>query len=50
MVVMIGYSDSAKDAGMLSAGWAQYRAQEALLDTCHSHGVSYSCFTVAAAR
>jgi phosphoenolpyruvate carboxylase len=37
MVVMIGYSDSAKDAGMLSAGWAQYRAQEALLNICQSH-------------
>ncbi len=44
MVVMIGYSDSAKDAGMLSAGWAQYRAQEALLDTCHSHGVKLQLF------
>lgn len=28
--VMIGYSDSAKDAGFLAAAWAQYRAQEAL--------------------
>ena len=44
MVVMIGYSDSAKDAGMLSAGWAQYRAQEALLNICQSHGVSLQLF------
>lgn len=44
MVVMIGYSDSAKDAGMLSAGWAQYRAQEALLTICQSHGVSLQLF------
>ena len=44
MVVMIGYSDSAKDAGMLSAGWAQYRAQEALLNACQSHGVSLQLF------
>jgi phosphoenolpyruvate carboxylase len=29
--VMIGYSDSAKDAGMLAANWAQYKAQEALV-------------------
>ena len=29
--VMIGYSDSAKEAGILSAQWALYRAQEALL-------------------
>jgi phosphoenolpyruvate carboxylase len=27
---MIGYSDSAKDAGFLGAAWAQYRAQEKL--------------------
>ena len=25
--VMIGYSDSAKDAGKMAAAWAQYRAQ-----------------------
>ena len=29
--VMIGYSDSAKDAGVLAASWAQYRAQDALI-------------------
>jgi len=28
--VMIGYSDSAKDAGFLGAAWAQFRAQEKL--------------------
>ncbi len=28
--VMIGYSDSAKDAGTLAASWAQYQAQELL--------------------
>ena len=28
--VMIGYSDSAKDAGTTAAAWAQYRAQEKL--------------------
>ena len=31
-MVMIGYSDSAKDAGMMAASWAQYRAQEALVN------------------
>lgn len=25
--VMIGYSDSAKDAGRMAAAWAQYNAQ-----------------------
>ncbi|MCG6201847.1 phosphoenolpyruvate carboxylase [Psychromonas antarctica] len=29
--VMIGYSDSAKDAGVMAANWAQYTAQEALV-------------------
>ncbi|NVK25167.1 MAG: phosphoenolpyruvate carboxylase [Gammaproteobacteria bacterium] len=29
--VMIGYSDSSKDAGVLAATWAQYQAQEALV-------------------
>ena len=30
-LVMIGYSDSAKDAGRLAASWAQYETQEALV-------------------
>ncbi|HEY5715606.1 MAG TPA: phosphoenolpyruvate carboxylase, partial [Psychromonas sp.] len=29
--VMIGYSDSAKDAGVMAANWAQYTSQEALV-------------------
>ncbi len=29
--VMIGYSDSAKDAGMMAAGWAQYQAMASLV-------------------
>ncbi|MFV3334430.1 phosphoenolpyruvate carboxylase [Pseudomonas sp. NY15437] len=42
--VMIGYSDSAKDAGTLAAAWAQYRAQEALVDICRQHGVELLLF------
>ncbi|SDO74383.1 phosphoenolpyruvate carboxylase [Pseudomonas jinjuensis] len=42
--VMIGYSDSAKDAGTLAAAWAQYRAQEALVDICARHGVELLLF------
>lgn len=42
--VMIGYSDSAKDAGQLAAAWAQYRAQEALVDVCKRHGVNLTLF------
>ncbi|QIK60086.1 phosphoenolpyruvate carboxylase [Dysgonomonas sp. HDW5A] len=43
-MVMIGYSDSAKDAGALAAGWAQYSAQEALLKTCNDAGVLLTLF------
>lgn len=42
--VMIGYSDSAKDAGYLAASWAQYRAQEALNAVCARHGVRLELF------
>lgn len=42
--VMIGYSDSAKDAGYLAASWAQYRAQEALTAVCARHGVQLELF------
>ena len=44
LLVMIGYSDSAKDAGMLAASWAQYRAQEALLEVCAGHAVALTLF------
>lgn len=43
-MIMIGYSDSAKDAGSLAAGWAQYRAQEALIKTCQEAGVALTLF------
>ncbi|EAQ96000.1 phosphoenolpyruvate carboxylase [Congregibacter litoralis] len=43
-MVMIGYSDSAKDAGILAAAWAQYRAQEALLEVCEKAGVRLQLF------
>lgn len=42
--VMIGYSDSAKDAGFLAASWAQYRAQEALTEVASRHGVRLTLF------
>ena len=42
--VMIGYSDSAKDAGFLTASWAQYRAQEELVKVCEKHGVKLRLF------
>ena len=42
--VMIGYSDSAKDAGTTAAAWAQYRAQEALVNICREQGVELLLF------
>ncbi len=42
--VMIGYSDSAKDAGQIAATWGQYRAQEALTKLCKKHGVHLTLF------
>ena len=42
--IMIGYSDSAKDAGKLSATWAQYKAQEKLVSLSDKYGVSLVLF------
>ena len=42
--VMIGYSDSAKDAGALPAAWGQYQAQEALKEVCQRHQVALTLF------
>ncbi|MCQ4312891.1 phosphoenolpyruvate carboxylase [Pseudomonas stutzeri] len=42
--VMIGYSDSAKDAGTTAAAWAQYRAQESLVEICRDHDVELLLF------
>ena len=42
--VMIGYSDSAKDAGQLAAAWAQYRAQEQLVEVAARHGIALRLF------
>ena len=42
--VMIGYSDSAKDAGVLAASWAQYRAQEELVALVRSHDMQLTLF------
>ncbi|WP_032092837.1 MULTISPECIES: phosphoenolpyruvate carboxylase [Pasteurellaceae] len=43
-MVMIGYSDSAKDAGMMAASWAQYRAQEQLVNLCEKLGIELTLF------
>jgi phosphoenolpyruvate carboxylase len=42
--VMIGYSDSGKDAGILASSWALYRAQEALAELFREAGVTLRLF------
>jgi phosphoenolpyruvate carboxylase len=42
--VMIGYSDSGKDAGIIASSWALYRAQESLSDLFRRAGVELRLF------
>jgi phosphoenolpyruvate carboxylase len=42
--VMLGYSDSAKDVGRLTAGWDLYKAQEDIVAACSRHGMSVTLF------
>jgi phosphoenolpyruvate carboxylase len=42
--VMLGYSDSNKDGGYLTANWALYRAQQALTAVHHEAGVRLRLF------
>ncbi|HYW33401.1 MAG TPA: phosphoenolpyruvate carboxylase [Gemmatimonas sp.] len=42
--VMLGYSDSAKDAGLLAASWGLYRAQEDLAELFRDSGIELTMF------
>ena len=42
--IMIGYSDSGKDAGHLTAAWALYQTQERLLACCRRNAVKLTLF------
>jgi phosphoenolpyruvate carboxylase len=42
--VMLGYSDSAKDVGVVAASWQLYRAQEQLAEVAQAAGVTLSLF------
>ncbi len=42
--IMLGYSDSNKDGGYLSANWELYKAQERIAAACREHGVTWRFF------
>ena len=42
--VMIGYSDSSKDAGKICASWHQYKAQEEIVKLARKFGVNVTFF------
>lgn len=42
--VMVGYSDSAKDAGRLAACWAQYNSQESMVGVASKFGIELTFF------
>ena len=42
--VMLGYSDSNKDGGYVTANWALYRAEMQLVDAFAAHGVTLRLF------
>jgi len=42
--VMLGYSDSGKDAGRLAAAWALYTCQEKVVEVCKTFGISLTLF------
>lgn len=42
--IMVGYSDSAKDAGRLAACWAQFESQEKMVKVAAKYGVELTFF------
>jgi phosphoenolpyruvate carboxylase len=42
--VMLGYSDSCKDGGILASQWNLYRAQLSIIGIAHSHGIECRLF------
>lgn len=42
--IMLGYSDSNKDGGYLTANWELYKAQKRILQIAESHGVKLKIF------
>jgi phosphoenolpyruvate carboxylase len=44
MQVMVGYSDSGKDAGRFTAAWELYKAQEDVVAACNDYGIKVTLF------
>jgi len=42
--VMVGYSDSCKDGGILASGWGLYRAQRRITEVAARHGLQVRLF------
>jgi phosphoenolpyruvate carboxylase len=42
--IMLGYSDSNKDCGYLTANWALFQAQESISDVCKKRGLGLTLF------
>lgn len=42
--VMVGYSDSGKDAGRFTAAWELYKAQEDVAAACNEYGIKITLF------
>ena len=43
-MVMLGYSDSSKDGGLVASRWALHRAQERLVEVASESGVAFTFF------
>ncbi len=43
-IIMIGYSDSNKDAGYMAANWELYQAQDVIAVACKKHNVVWTLF------
>jgi phosphoenolpyruvate carboxylase len=42
--IMLGYSDSCKDGGILASGWSLYEAQQTIIDIAREHDVECRLF------
>ncbi len=43
-MIMLGYSDSNKDCGYITANWELYKAQDTIAAACKQHGVTLTLF------